>query len=97
MAARVLALRPLLVPARRTRTSAASRRTSRTSPETSPSVPWVRVERDDVRGLHVARCERCAEFFASSRPDEAEDWADAHRCDPELAALLADPAAWRAA
>ncbi|GAA4139521.1 hypothetical protein GCM10022416_25850 [Actinomadura keratinilytica] len=50
----------------------------------------VAVEWDAVRGLHVARCGRCAECFTSSRVDEVEDWAAAHRCDAELAALLAE-------
>ncbi|QXJ22796.1 hypothetical protein AGRA3207_003857 [Actinomadura graeca] len=37
---------------------------------------------------HIARCQRCAESFASSRAAEVDDWTDGHRCDPELAALL---------
>jgi hypothetical protein len=49
----------------------------------------VGVEWDEFRSLHVARCQRCAESFASSSCGEVDDWADTHRCDAELAALLA--------
>jgi hypothetical protein len=49
----------------------------------------VGVEWDEFLSLHVARCQRCAESFASSRPGEVDDWADTHRCDAEMAALLA--------
>jgi len=41
-----------------------------------------------VRGLDVAACSQCAESFTSTRPTEVDHWADTHRCDPELAALL---------
>jgi hypothetical protein len=49
----------------------------------------VRVVWDELRDLDVAVCDSCAESFASSRPGEVDGWADAHRCDAELAALLA--------
>ncbi|QXJ23621.1 hypothetical protein AGRA3207_004803 [Actinomadura graeca] len=49
----------------------------------------VGVEWDEFRSLHIARCQCCAESFTSSRSGEADGWADTHRCDPELAALLA--------
>nr|BFE32406.1 hypothetical protein GCM10010200_046570 [Actinomadura rugatobispora] len=49
----------------------------------------VGVEWDEFRSLHVARCQQCAESLASSSSSEVDDWADAHRCDPELATLLA--------
>ncbi|MEU9840492.1 hypothetical protein AB0C69_14860 [Actinomadura sp. NPDC048032] len=49
----------------------------------------VGVEWDEFRSLHVARCQQCAESFASSSSVEADEWADVHRCDPELVALLA--------
>ena len=49
------------------------------------SVLW-----DEYRGLYVAVCERCCEGLDTERSDQAEDWAASHRCDPELAALLAD-------
>ncbi|GAA2130427.1 hypothetical protein GCM10009727_22430 [Actinomadura napierensis] len=49
----------------------------------------VGVEWDEFLSLHVARCQRCADSFASSRPGEVDDWADTHHCDPEMAALLA--------
>jgi hypothetical protein len=42
-----------------------------------------------LRGLDVAVCDGCAESFASSCCGEVDDWADMHRCDAELAALLA--------
>ena len=49
----------------------------------------VGVEFDAFRSLHIARCQRCTEVFSSTRPGEADAWADTHTCDPELAALLA--------
>ncbi|MBO2440294.1 hypothetical protein [Actinomadura nitritigenes] len=49
----------------------------------------VGVEWDEFLSLHVARCQWCAESFASSRAGEVDDWADAHRCDAEIVALLA--------
>lgn len=57
----------------------------------------VGVEYDEFRSLHLARCQRCADSFASSSCGEVDDWADAHRCDAELAALLALVTARRAA
>jgi hypothetical protein len=48
----------------------------------------VGVEWDEFRSLHLARCQRCADSFASSSCGEVDDWADTHRCDAELAALL---------
>ncbi|MBX6767199.1 MAG: hypothetical protein IRY90_08610 [Actinomadura rubrobrunea] len=55
------------------------------------------VEWDAVRGLHVARCVRCAEYFTAPRVDQVEDWAASHQCDAELAALLAAVTGGRAA
>ncbi|WP_157430967.1 hypothetical protein [Actinomadura macra] len=55
----------------------------------SSAVSAVRVGWDDLRSLDVAVCGRCAESMASPRAGEVDDWADAHRCDAELAALLA--------
>ncbi|WP_206700077.1 hypothetical protein [Actinomadura sp. RB99] len=49
----------------------------------------VGVEWDEFRSLHVARCQRCAESYASASSVEVDEWADNHTCDPELAALLA--------
>ena len=49
----------------------------------------VGVEWDEFRSLHLARCQRCADSFASSRCSEVDDWADTHHCDPEMTALLA--------
>jgi hypothetical protein len=51
----------------------------------------VRVTLDDTRGVHVAVCDRCADSrsaYADSL-DWLLEWADTHRCDPELVALLA--------
>lgn len=48
----------------------------------------VSVEWDDTRGLYVAVCARCTETLTSERLDQADEFADEHRCDPELAALL---------
>ena len=91
MAVRVLAVRPrraarprlVPVPSSPSSSSSASSRSS------SSSVPAVRVGRDELRGLDVAVCDGCAESFASSCCGEVDDWADMHRCDAELAALLA--------
>lgn len=58
----------------------------------SPSdsrLPLVRVRWDEFRNLDVAVCSQCAESFSSSGWGEVDNWADAHRCDAELAALLA--------
>jgi hypothetical protein len=49
----------------------------------------VGVEWDEFRSLHVARCQQCAESFASSSSAEADQWADTHHCDLEMVALLA--------
>ena len=100
MTTRVIVLRPRFVPSSRPRPAArpGSSSSSRPSVPSSSSfrVP-VTVEWDGVRGLHVARCVRCAECFTSSRVDLVEDWAATHRCDAELAALLANIVGGRAA
>ncbi|MER7542035.1 hypothetical protein ABTW95_03410 [Spirillospora sp. NPDC127506] len=57
----------------------------------------VGVEWDESGSLHIARCQRCADSLASPSCDEVDDWADTHRCDPELAALLALVTSRRAA
>ncbi|MGH3344797.1 MAG: hypothetical protein ACRDPK_18385 [Carbonactinosporaceae bacterium] len=49
----------------------------------------VLLEWDEGRGLHVAVCDRCTETASSERLDQAHEWAEEHRCDPELADLLA--------
>jgi hypothetical protein len=51
-------------------------------------VPLISITWDDVQALTIARCERCADSLASSDADQIDQWAEAHRCDPELAALL---------
>ncbi|URM98397.1 hypothetical protein LUW76_30885 [Actinomadura madurae] len=62
---------------------------SRPSAMSSWDVWPVGVEWDEFRSLHIARCQRCAESFASSSAAEADQWADTHHCDPEMVALLA--------
>ena len=54
-----------------------------------PTAVLVSVEWDDARGLYLAACERCCESATTHHLDEADAWAEDHRCDPELAALLA--------
>ncbi|MCO5993000.1 hypothetical protein [Actinoallomurus rhizosphaericola] len=51
----------------------------------------VRVTFDDTRGVHVAACARCAETESAYTDGLGWllDWAEAHCCDGELAALLA--------
>lgn len=51
----------------------------------------VRVIVDDMRGVHVAVCDRCADSQSAYSDALAWllEWADAHRCDPEMVSLLA--------
>ncbi|NEA28323.1 hypothetical protein [Actinomadura bangladeshensis] len=99
MVARVRVLRPRPRP----RFVAVPSPSSGSSSSGSPSVvsSWdvwpVGVEWDEFRSLHVVRCQRCADSFASARSGEVDDWADTHRCDPELGALLALVTSRRAA
>ncbi|HEU5027391.1 MAG TPA: hypothetical protein VFV01_20900 [Spirillospora sp.] len=85
MAARIRVLRPRP----RTRFAVVPSPSSRPSSVSSWDVWPVGVEWDEFLSLHIARCQRCAESFASSRSGEVDDWADTHRCDAELATLLA--------
>jgi hypothetical protein len=48
------------------------------------------VEWDTFRGLHAAVCGRCCESLDALTVEQAHQWAENHRCDPELAALLAE-------
>ncbi|GAA2156423.1 hypothetical protein [Actinomadura napierensis] len=95
MTARIRVFRPrprprfAVVPSPSSGSSSPSSRSSRPSAVSSWDVWPVGVEWDEFLSLHVARCQRCAESFASSRPGEADDWADTHHCDAEMAALLA--------
>jgi hypothetical protein len=50
----------------------------------------VSVEWDEGRELYLVTCYRCTETALPARLDEAEELAEIHRCDPELAALLAE-------
>jgi hypothetical protein len=50
----------------------------------------ISAEWDEAHGLYVAACERCCETATAHRIDQAEEWVETHRCDPELVALLAD-------
>ncbi|MGI5165589.1 hypothetical protein ACQEU3_14625 [Spirillospora sp. CA-253888] len=81
MTARVIALRPRPVPG-----------SASVPPSSSPSpavLGPVRIGWDAVRKLHFARCSRCVDAFAAATLDHVDQWADAHRCDAELVALLA--------
>ncbi|RFS83735.1 hypothetical protein D0T12_22255 [Actinomadura spongiicola] len=106
MVARVRVLRPrprprprfVVVPSSPSGSSVSSSSGSSWSGSVSSWDVWpVGVEWDDIRSLHVARCQRCAESFASPQAGEVDDWADTHRCDPELVALLALVTSGRAA
>jgi hypothetical protein len=57
----------------------------------------VSVDWDEGRQMYVAACDRCTETLLTSRLDQAHGWADEHRCDPELVALLAEVLDRRAA
>ena len=70
------------------RPSSGSSRSSR-SVVSSWDVWPVGIDWDEFGSLHIARCQRCADSFTSPSCDEVDNWADTHRCDPELAALLA--------
>lgn len=85
MVARVRVLRPRPRP----RFAVVPAPSSPSSVVSSWDVWPVGVEWDEFRSLHVARCQRCAESFASSSCGEVDAWADIHRCDAEVAALLA--------
>ncbi|MEV5571111.1 hypothetical protein AB0L06_13765 [Spirillospora sp. NPDC052269] len=54
------------------------------------AVSLVSVGWDPARLLHVARCSRCADAFTALGLADADDWADTHTCDAELAALLTE-------
>ena len=106
MVARVRALRPrprprfvaVPAPSSPSSPSGSSSSTSSRPPVVSSWDVWpVGVEWDEFRSLHVARCQRCADSFASPSCGEVDDWADTHHCDPEMATLLALVTARRAA
>ncbi|WP_187437864.1 hypothetical protein [Actinomadura decatromicini] len=103
MVARVRVLRPrprprfVAVPSPSSPSGSSSSGSSRPSCVSSWDVWPVGVEWDEFRSLHIARCQRCADSFTSARPGEVDCWADTHRCDPELAALLALVTSRRAA
>jgi hypothetical protein len=58
-------------------------------PAARPVPVLVSVEWDEARGLYAMACERCCESATTHRLEDADAWAETHRCDPELAALLA--------
>ncbi|WP_152563791.1 hypothetical protein [Actinomadura welshii] len=95
MGARIRVLRPRPRPRPRFVAVPSPSSSSSLSSSSSPSAvsSWdvwpIGVEWDEFRSLHVARCQRCADSFASSSSTETDDWADTHLCDPEMAALLA--------
>ena len=88
MVARVRALRPRPRP-RFVTVPSPSSTPCRSASVSSWDVWPVGVEFDEFRSLHIARCQHCADSFTSSRPGDVDGWGDAHRCDPEMAALLA--------
>jgi hypothetical protein len=73
------------------------------SPSPSPSPTnlrdAIRITLDDTRGVHVAVCDRCADSQSAYADSLAWllEWAETHRCDPELVALLASVCGHRAA
>lgn len=58
---------------------------------------FVPVEWNEGRGLYVAVCSRCTENLTTERFEQAHTWAEDHRCDYELAVLLAEVLKRRAA
>jgi hypothetical protein len=50
----------------------------------------VSVDWDGGRRMYIVTCERCTETLLAERLDQAHGWADEHRCDPELVALLTE-------
>ena len=60
----------------------------RSKPSRICADPPVIVEWDPIEGVYNAIRLRCAEGLSTTRLDQAHDWAESHRCDPELAALL---------
>ena len=58
-------------------------------PVSSWDVWPVGIQWEEFGSLHIARCQRCADSFTSTRLSEVDAWAQAHACDPELAELLA--------
>ncbi|TYB49328.1 hypothetical protein [Actinomadura chibensis] len=97
MSVRVLAVRPRLVPIPSFPALGSSRPSAVLFVSSSSGTSPVRVGWDELRGLDVAVCFSCAESFASSHVAGVDDWADGHRCDAELAALLALVTSRRAA
>jgi hypothetical protein len=61
----------------------------RPRPTGRPVTVPVSVEWDEGRGLYLVACDRCCEAATTYRLEDADGWAETHRCDPELAALLA--------
>jgi hypothetical protein len=61
----------------------------RPRPTGRPGILPVSVEWDEGRGLYLVACDRCCESTTTYRLEDADGWAETHRCDPELAALLA--------
>ena len=61
----------------------------RPRPTSRPVTVPVSFEWDEGRDLYVVACDRCCESTTMYRLEDADGWAETHRCDPELAALLA--------
>jgi hypothetical protein len=100
--ARVIPVRPRLVPVLAPRPRPATRPVPvLAARRPRPAVPvvggLVAVEWDEFRGVYVAVCDRCCESLDALHLDQAHEWAEGHCCDPELAALLAEVLDRRAA
>ncbi len=61
----------------------------RPRPTARPGLVPLSVEWDEGRGLYVLACDRCCESATMYWLEDTDEWAETHRCDPELAALLA--------
>lgn len=85
MTARVIPFRP-----RRPRRVPARPAASLPVPSSALPDGQVVVEWDGIRGTHTAVCTRCTDNITAVPVDQVHVWADSHRCDPELAALLAE-------
>jgi len=77
------------VPSPSSRSSSSSSGSSRSPVVSSWDVWPVGVQWDEFRSLHIARCQRRAEVFPSTRPGPVAAWADPHPCDEAPAARLA--------
>ncbi|MBW8487245.1 hypothetical protein [Actinomadura parmotrematis] len=54
---------------------------------------FIDVQWNDSYDVYAVLCPRCVAAYATPRETAAYDWADTHRCDPEMVALLNTTAA----